>query len=218
MLWFLIHYVETVNDGQAMHPTKRLLIDQVKLMMKSRLSRQIGSEEILTGALISKGSLYHHFKDFSELIEVAQIEIYRANSNQQVLTIANEISDQTNPQECYETVCNFMKIKKESLSLFERQERAIIIADALLGPRLNIELKQAETETLLAWKTLFEKCVQFGWGDPALHGDSIALMTEVILNGRLAGDISLEFVSIQRWLVLLNGFIRGTYFRNAQVR
>lgn len=206
-----------MDDSTAMHPTKRLLLDQAKLIMRSRLSREIKSDELLKTTLISKGSLYHHFKDFGELIETAQMEIFRTNSNEVVISIANDIRNQTKAQESYEAVCKYIKSKKESLSIFERQERAIIIADALISPRLNSELKKAEKEILLTWQTLFENCVQSGWGDPSLDGASIALMTEVIINGRVIGDIGFEFVSIQNWLALVNAFFRGTYFRFAQI-
>jgi AcrR family transcriptional regulator len=59
-----------------MHPTKRLLVDTVENLLKEVTSEKITIEQVLEKSGISRGSLYHHFEDFNELIEIAEIEEY----------------------------------------------------------------------------------------------------------------------------------------------
>ena len=60
------------------HPTKALLISTTVKLLDTKLPNEIAVDEILETSGISKGSLYHHFEDLSELLEVAQVERYAA--------------------------------------------------------------------------------------------------------------------------------------------
>jgi AcrR family transcriptional regulator len=206
-----------MHDLLEMHPTKRLLIDELKMLMRTRLSHQITSDDLLKISHISKGSLYHHFRDFRELIETAQMEIFRSRSVENILGIAESINPESIAQDAFDKITLFIRERKESLSLIERQERAIITADAQLSPRLKEQLESAEKELLFAWKTLYEKCVKLGWANPELDSATISVMTELIITGRVLVDITLEMIELSQWLLLVNGFIRGTYFRFAEI-
>ena len=56
------------------HPTKEALIDAVLELLQSEHLVEVTSEEVLEKSGISKGSLYHHFEDFSDLLEQAQVK------------------------------------------------------------------------------------------------------------------------------------------------
>jgi AcrR family transcriptional regulator len=56
------------------HPTKRALIDAVKLLLEQQPMSELTSEQVLEFSGKSKGSLYHHFEDFGDLVEHAQLE------------------------------------------------------------------------------------------------------------------------------------------------
>ena len=51
------------------HPTKEALIDAVLELLQSEHLVEVTSEEVLEKSGISKGSLYYHFEDFSDLLE-----------------------------------------------------------------------------------------------------------------------------------------------------
>ena len=57
----------------SLHPTKRALITTVLEQLKTLKPSEITSESVLDKSGISKGSLYHHFEDFDDLIETAQV-------------------------------------------------------------------------------------------------------------------------------------------------
>ena len=58
------------------HPTKLLLVDTAAALMDSKAPEDISVDEVLQISGVSKGSMYHHFEDLSELIEYAQISRY----------------------------------------------------------------------------------------------------------------------------------------------
>ena len=55
------------------HPTKEALLDYVSALLESKNPSEVRSDEVLEATGISKGSLYHHFADFSDLIEEALV-------------------------------------------------------------------------------------------------------------------------------------------------
>ena len=72
-----------MNDGEYplrvlthFHPTKRLLVETVAKLLDSKKQNEISTDEVLELSGVSKGSMYHHFKDIQELIETTQIYRY----------------------------------------------------------------------------------------------------------------------------------------------
>ena len=60
----------------SLHPTKSHLINTTVSILDEKLPNEIAVDEILEKSGISKGSLYHHFEDLGQLLEVAQVERY----------------------------------------------------------------------------------------------------------------------------------------------
>ncbi len=59
-----------------LHPTAALLCKTVEQMLSEKKPDLITAEEVLEKSGISKGSLYHHFEDLSDLIETTLIIRY----------------------------------------------------------------------------------------------------------------------------------------------
>ena len=68
----------------SLHPTKRALIETVLELLKSVKPNELTSESVLEKSGISKGSLYHHFEDFDDLIETAEVIRYAAYVDQSI--------------------------------------------------------------------------------------------------------------------------------------
>ena len=69
---------------ESLHPTKRALVATVLEFLKDTKPSDLTSEAILAKSGISKGSLYHHFEDFDDLIETAEVIKYAAYVDQSI--------------------------------------------------------------------------------------------------------------------------------------
>lgn len=78
--------------GTRIHPTKALLISTTVTLLDTKLPNEIAVDEILEASGISKGSLYHHFEDLGELLEIAQVERYAAWVDRSVDALVQMIS------------------------------------------------------------------------------------------------------------------------------
>ena len=60
----------------SFHPTKKLLVETVVNLLDSQRPSEILAEDVLEISGVSKGSMYHHFEDLQELVEIAQLIRY----------------------------------------------------------------------------------------------------------------------------------------------
>lgn len=102
------------------HPTKRALIDAVKLLLEQRAMSEVTTELVLDFSNKSKGSLYHHFEDFGDLVEHAQVERMSALLDKVLTRVKAHI----------------LKDADENLDLFER----ILDLDVKLSNSFSIYL------------------------------------------------------------------------------
>ena len=79
-----------------LHPTAQKLVNTVIEMLRTTSYNNIKSESVLLKSGISRGPMYHHFANFEDLIETAQIQIYKefaSEAIQELVDAVNSIED-----------------------------------------------------------------------------------------------------------------------------
>jgi AcrR family transcriptional regulator len=72
---------------KASHPTREALITTVVHMLTSKNPEDLKVEEVLAQSGISSGSLYHHFVDFSDLIDQAMVLRYSSDIDASIASL-----------------------------------------------------------------------------------------------------------------------------------
>ena len=98
----------------TIHPTKQTLIDTVLALLEKKSIEEINSEEVLEISNISKGSLYHHFEDFSELLEFAMVARFAKWVDYSITTM-NQILNAATSRD--EMVGGLKQVTQNTLSL-----------------------------------------------------------------------------------------------------
>ena len=101
-----------------LHPTAQKLVDTVIEMLKTTSYNNIKSENVLMRSGISRGPLYHHFADFDDLIETAQIQIYRGFLQQITSQLVNVIESATDLETAKSEMHAFIKNRSSNLGVF----------------------------------------------------------------------------------------------------
>jgi len=81
------------------HPTRERLIETMAGLLDQKAPENINVDEVLSVSGISKGSLYHHFEDFSDLLEVAYLRRFAAYVDQSCDSIADVLTTSTSRDE-----------------------------------------------------------------------------------------------------------------------
>ena len=92
-----------VSGMESTHPTKVVLIKTVVEMMNSKQVTEITSEDVLKESGISKGSLYHHFEDFNDLLEQALVYRFTLSVDRSI-EMLTQVLGTTNREEFLEGI------------------------------------------------------------------------------------------------------------------
>jgi AcrR family transcriptional regulator len=85
--------------GSTSHPTRERLIDTMISLLDQKAPDHISVDEVLNVSGISKGSLYHHFEDFSDLLEMAYLRRFAAFVDESSESITEVIATSTTRDE-----------------------------------------------------------------------------------------------------------------------
>lgn len=98
------------DEAVQFHATKQLMLDTVSTMFETTNPGSLTSEQVLAKARVSSGSMYHHFEDFSDLIEQALCIEYEKYTSR-TIDILLEVNEQS------KTVKQFAKGLAEARSI-----------------------------------------------------------------------------------------------------
>jgi len=82
------------------HPKSEALHTAVALL-DERAPDEITVERVLSESGVSKGSLYHHYRDFNDLLDRAQVQRFTRLVDASIAMIAQVVDHATTPEECY---------------------------------------------------------------------------------------------------------------------
>jgi len=194
----------------AIHPTKEALISTVVTLMEGMPVSEITSEQVLEVSKISRGSLYHHFHDFSELIEDAQVRRFANYIDASIAALWQILASTTSRDELVEKV-HFVTRQTQG-SIVPRMHRVEAIALTANNPRM-LEKLGAEQERLTESITdLYREVCNRGWGNEALEPRAVAILIQAYSLGKVVDDFTPHKVDLEKWIELINAILATVLF------
>ncbi|MEN9325557.1 MAG: hypothetical protein RL414_1311 [Actinomycetota bacterium] len=185
------------------HPTKELLIETALEMLKTESIDHINSDQILEKSGISKGSMYHHFEDFGDLLEHAQVRRFAGFVDVSIAAISQLLTLKEKAQflEGLRTVTRHT----QSAELKEqRLYRVTAIANAGRSERMRKHLAEEQNRLTSALADLFREVVARGWGNPQLQPQTLAVFIQAYTMGNIVNDYVEEKMDLDNWLWLID--------------
>ena len=157
-------------------------------------------EMVLKRSLISKGSLYHHFEDYPDLVEQTTVARNRLFMNEDLFQISDAISGGLDLAQAKIALFDALGKRQSLYHTDDRAQRIWLISSALGNPRLRALLAQENLITSDLWGGIFTVCVARGWANQFLDSQSVAQLMDSLIFGRVIGEIEVESFSISEWL------------------
>jgi AcrR family transcriptional regulator len=199
---------------EIMHPTKKLLIETTAGLLAEFPSRQITSEQVLERSHVSKGSLYHHFRDLADLVEAAQVERFSQYVNQTISALTDVLTDSSDLEAArakFHAVVNIRQPDNAQRLRVERMETAVLANyDARIRTRLNREQARLTNE----WANLFQIAKDRGWANPDLDPIAVSIMMQATIAGRIVDDMSDVHMDQAKWVALIQYLLDVIFFVN----
>ena len=191
----------------SLHPTKRALVVTVLEFLKNTKPSDLTSEAVLAKSGISKGSLYHHFEDFDDLIETAEVIKYAAYVDQSIhlLTKVFQIAKTRD-----EMVTELKKVTRFTQSpdlMPQRMDRATAISLANSNPRMMKKMNVEQDRLNEAIIDIFREARERGWISKEIDIHAGAIFIQAYTLGIVINDVSGKKVEPEAWNELIDMFL-----------
>lgn len=186
------------------HPTKARLIETTSKFLLISHPGEITVDQILEASGISKGSLYHHFEDFSELLEVAQVAKYSRWVDKSIELIVSVITGVQSRDELIEGVKSITRATQGPEFSEYRFDRARIISQSSTSLRFKEALGAEQTRLTSALEDLFREAAEKGWGAPKLDARALAVFIQAYTLGKIVDDIVKDQIDPDSWNLLID--------------
>jgi len=198
----------------SLHPTKRALVQTVLDQLKTKTPSDLTSESILEKSGISKGSLYHHFEDFDDLIETAQVFRYAAYVDQSINLLTEVFQISKNKDEMVVELKKVTRFTQSPKLMPQRMDRATSISLANANPRMMRKMNAQQDRLNEAIIDIFREARDRGWINPEVDLHAGALFIQAYTLGIIINDVSGTKIDIEAWDELIDMFLEKVITSN----
>ncbi len=186
------------------HPTKVALVNTVVELLENHRADEITSEQVLEISSISKGSLYHHFIDFSALIDTARVIRYSRWVDRSIELLTDVTTSTKTREEFFAGLAEVTKLTQSPASRSSRFERARILGLAEGNPRLMHDLGEEQQRLTDSITDLVREGQERGYMRKDLDASAIAVLIQAYTLGRIVDDVTVNHVDPEKWIQLIS--------------
>lgn len=191
----------------ATHPTKQALIDTTLQLLDEMPVHEVTTEQVLQSSEISVGSLYHHFKDFSDLLDHALVAKYAQFTQMNVDGMARVLADSKNAKEYKKNILKLLEFTHSTSNADLRKVRAYILSQATVRPGLGAMMREVQSELTGKLSEIIGDAQSRGWIQPNISPIIIATFIQTYGVGRIVDDLSYPQMDNDEWTEFLKHMI-----------
>ena len=203
------------SEETPLHPTAQKLVDTVIEMLQTTSYNNIKSENVLLRSGITRGPLYHHFADFDDLIEAAQIQLYKSFVLEVISQLLKVIEATDDLEGARTELHAFVKARTVKISDVVLRQRVGIIHNAASQPKLRKKLNQTQESMTQQWMKAYQICLEKGWADPTIDSRCVAILMQSAFIGRVLDGMSNVQMNPREWVKVLNTLFDRFFFIGA---
>ena len=191
----------------SLHPTKRALVVTVLEFLKNTKPSDLTSEAVLAKSGISKGSLYHHFEDFDDLIETAEVIKYAAYVDQSIHLLTKVFQTAKNRDDMVTELKKVTRFTQSPDLMPQRMDRATAISLANSNPRMMKKMNVEQDRLNEAIIDIFREARERGWISKEIDIHAGAIFIQAYTLGIVINDVSGKKVEPEAWNELIDMFL-----------
>jgi AcrR family transcriptional regulator len=194
-----------------MHPTKVLLQETAISLIDEFGPQGFTVETLLETSKISKGSLYHHYHDFSDVIEQAQVARFSRYVDQDIMLLVGLLKSATSREDLESKFAMIVQGAGLPGRDASRADRAAILGMARHSKKLadGLAIEQQRVTDVLT--DIAREMQERGWINKDLDAAVVATFVQAYSMGFVLNDITASPISIERWSSFIS-FMLGKIF------
>ena len=198
-----------------MHQTKKALLDTVLQLLESKPADQIAIDEVLQVSGISKGSLYHHYEDYPDLVEDALVFRYARYVDLSMDLMKPMLQEPKNKEDFFEALKVLTRKTQSERNAQNRQERAELLGQAGHNERLKRKLGSEQKRLTDELNSYMQRAVEKGFFDKTLDTEAAALFIQTYTLGLILNDITETPLDKERWNEHIDRVLKMAFISNS---
>lgn len=192
---------------EKLHPTARTLIDTTLVLLETHAVNEVTLEQVLEKSSISVGSLYHHFKDFSELMDFALVEKYTQFTKVNVEGMAHVLEISKNAKDYHDKILKLLEFTHSASNSDLRKMRAYILSQATIRPDLGVLIREVQSDLTHKLGEIIGQAQKRGWIQPVIKPVILATFIQAYGIGRIVDDLANPQMDNDEWIAFLQHVI-----------
>ena len=189
------------------HPTREVLINAVVEMLKTEHLSEITREHVLARSGISKGSLYHHFVDFDDLLEEAEVRRFSNIVDTTIAWVAESL-EEPDRESFIKKLESFNEYTHSENYRAQRLIRIKAVAHAGLTERMRSKLNEQQERLTGAIADMCQEMQFRGWVNPKFDSHTMSVFIQAYTLGQIVNDYVDHKVDPANWLDMVNTVLR----------
>jgi AcrR family transcriptional regulator len=199
------------KEPKGEHPTRVMLIDLAVAQLEDRLPEEVTVDAIVTASGLTKGAVYHHFSDFSELIEIALVVRFARYVDASIAALSAVATSAGSREEVLAGMAVVTAETQRQDRKSIRFARAHVLTLASANQRLAEALDVEQLRLTDALTDLIAGAQQRGWFNGDFDPRAAAVLIQAYTLGRIVDDITTRPVDPVAWERLILRLIERVF-------
>ena len=188
----------------ASHPTKELLISTAFELSLTRPMAEITSDLVLETSGISKGSLYHHFEDFADLMEHVQVRALSIFTDSQIQGLQELMATSQTKADFLQGLRPISHGNRSPDVGAARLARIESISKALSSTRMREIKGPIQQRITNAIAEIFREANRRGWANSDLDPMAVSVFLQSLNIGSVVDILAPTQVEPEAWFTLID--------------
>ena len=193
------------------HPTKGVLIRTLDRLLNNRQQREVSVEEVLENSGVSKGSLYHHFEDYSELLETTYVYRYTLWIDASIEFLGKRVVPARTKDELRKALFDLTELTQSDRRKGARAERAQALAESFHNVRLAKQMGEATQRLTDAIADVTTEVKNKGLFRESVSSLTLATFIQAYTLGKIVNDYNPNGVSEVEWNEFIMEIVDRTF-------
>ena len=199
-----------LNRGvRDIHPTKVHLTETAATLIDEFGSQGFTVEQLLETSNISKGSLYHHFEDFHDVIMQAQVQRFARYVEEDIAALTNALLASTSREDMFGRLDLISRATHDPARSVRRADRIEILAGARHSEKMKNALGPTQSRLTGAIADLAREMQAKEFVDEGLDPAAVAVFIQAYSLGLIVNDVSNEPIDLEEWHAMISRMTRG---------
>ena len=191
------------------HPTKVHLTEAAATLIDEFGSQGFTVEQLLEKSNISKGSLYHHFEDFHDVIMQAQVLRFARNVEKDIAALTNVLLASTSREDMFGRLDLISRATHDPARSGRRADRIEILAGARHSEKMKNALAPTQSRLTGAIADLVREMKAKQFISEDLDPAAVAVFIQAYSLGLIVNDVSDQPIDLDEWHAMISRMTRG---------